>query len=411
MRLTTIVVAIVATALAFGSWFVGGKPVAQPSRVIETYSKNNGYFYRMKVDFEVKDTGEKLNFDYIAACNIRMTRWRDGGLSNDSTFSPRVMLKATAGGQAVMIKTLRLCSGMTSENDDVPPDVLPMAIWFDSVDDLSNGLGYVSEAAYESPIAKLRFRGARVEHATREDWEAWRKQAASEYVQLGALPGPWGYDYPDNINVNNPDIGKYVSACRGYIRLKLPDIMRPRLRMQWPTNRPRFWSLPNEQGSIVGDIISDSGVRSASGKMPWRNQFGKPGDFSAGEMPIRSGLRIGRFHKPQRWPAENYPFLWPPLVSASPIAVISPSPQTETYVQKLEFRDGAMNGFAACQNRADASSTSIEREDPRWRNKRHIFMVDNDILRERVSGSVFQLQPTFVMERDEFVFSWFSVGL
>src|SRR6267154_4786615 len=71
------------------------------TRVEQTYSKDAGYFYRFRASLEVKETGEQLDFDYVVACNIRLTRWRDGGLSDDTTFSPRLMVKATAAGQAV----------------------------------------------------------------------------------------------------------------------------------------------------------------------------------------------------------------------------------------------------------------------------------------------------------------------
>jgi len=156
---------IVASAALCGVYY--RPPIA--SAQVQTYTKDQGYFYRLRAGFEVKATGEQLDFDYVVACNIRLTRWRDGGLSDDSTHSPRAMVMATNGGQAVMLRTLEACHGLTSEHDDVPPDVLPLAIWFDDFTDLSAGLGYVSEAAYENPLGKLKFRGARVDSATRAD--------------------------------------------------------------------------------------------------------------------------------------------------------------------------------------------------------------------------------------------------
>lgn len=166
-------------ALFLASMWIGPTHVAQAQ---QQYSKDKGYFYRFRAGFEVKGTGELLNFDYVVACNIRVTRWRDGGLSNDTTFSPRIMAKATTGGQAVLLRTLDACHGLTSGNEDVPKDVLPLAVWFADVSNLSTGLGYVSEAAYENPLGKLRFHGARIDHATAADWEAWRQKSADEYI-------------------------------------------------------------------------------------------------------------------------------------------------------------------------------------------------------------------------------------
>jgi hypothetical protein len=310
-----------------------------------------------------------------------------------------------------MLRTLDACHGLTSENGDVPPDILPMAIWFDSVEDLSNGLGYVSEDAYDNPLGKLRFHGARVDRATRAEWEAWRQQAAEDYVERGALSGPWGYDYPDNMNPNNPDIGRYVSTCQGYQRLKLPDLLRERMRSLWPSDQPRFWTVPNEDEGKIRNVISDPRPTSPPGEGRWANRFGNPSNSVSSGLPIRSGRYVeSPPHMATRWPAETYPFLWPPLVSAQPITTISPSSTIDVYVQKLEFREGALNGFAACQNRKDGSGLSLDVADPAWRSKRHVFMVDDQVVRDKYTR-VFMLQPAFVVERDESVFIRFTAGL
>jgi hypothetical protein len=403
--------AISAVALAFGVWAGATQHSSSQSRVEQTYSKDNGYFYRMTAKFTVKETGEAVDFDYVVACNIRLTRWRDGGLSNDSSFGPRMMVKATAGRQAVMLKTLRACHGLTSENGDVPPDVLPLAIWFDSVDDLSNGLGYVSEDGYDNPLGKLKFRGARIDPATGADWEAWRKKSADEYIQRGALPGPWGYDYPDDLNKDNSDIGKYVSECQGYSRRKLPDDMRAKLRELWPPERPGFWALPNADNNKISQLMSDPKQPSPPGGGPWNLRWGSISDIGTNGLPIRSGRRVQHFHVPSRWPTEAYPLLWPPMVSAVPLTTVSLSPSTEVYVQKLDFRDGALNGFAACQNRKDRSALFFGDVDPQWNAKRHVFMIDDYVVRERVEGTIYMLAPAFVLERDEYVFTRFSNGL
>src|SRR5215470_1915221 len=178
--------AVIAAFAALGAWTAGehlivrttpvqatywnSDEVARASRVEADYTSDEAYFYRFRAGFRVKETGEHIDFDYVVACShIRLIRWGDGELSDNSTFSPRLMVQATAGGQAVMVQTLKACSGLTSDNDDVPHDVLPIAVWFDSVDDLSIGIGYMSEDAYENPLAKLQFLGARVDRAARAE--------------------------------------------------------------------------------------------------------------------------------------------------------------------------------------------------------------------------------------------------
>lgn len=400
-----------AAILAIAAGFGLTRLMPGSSRAAQTYSKDAGSFYRLRAGFQIKGTGERVDFDYVVACNIRLTRWRDGGLSDDTTFSPRVMVKATERGHAVMLKTLNACGGLRSEGGDIPPDVLPVAIWFDSVDDLSNGLAYMSEAAYENSIAKLRFNSARVDAASRSDWEAWRKKSADGYADRGALPGPWGYDYPNNMDVSNPDIGKYVAACNGYRRIKLPEVIKAKLRLLWPGDRPRFWALASGQDDTIIELLNDWKIA----EPPGTSAFGTPGSGGGVEwsgVPVRSGRWAQRPpHVPNRWPTEIYPFLWPPMISANPIAAPPPTAPAEHYVQKLDFSDGALNGFAACHSRRDGIGLAIESVDPGWALKPHVFMVDGERVREGRGGQIRSLAPTFVLQRDEYIFMQFSTGL
>lgn len=376
------------------------------SQVAGADYRDNGYFYRMTAKFEVKETGEPINFDFVVACNIRVTRWRDGGLSDDSTYTPHTMVKATADGHAVMVSALRKCSGLTSENGDVPPDVLPLAVWFDSVDDLSHGLGYVSEDAYDNKLSKLRFHGARIEKATRTDWEAWRKRAAAEYVQRGALPGPWGREQPQD---RDPDVGQYAAICFGYMRAKLPEAIREKIRPLWPATRPHFWAPADRDDMKVDSFLRTDG---------WIDQFGNPTAESG--MPLRSGREVSQApHVAHQFPREAYPLIMPPLSSADPITVRRVVP-ADVHVQKLEFRHGALNGFAACQDHKDIVTVARDAVASAAQAKRHLFMVDSQVVRElplksettaTSPGDVLLLAPSVIFERDEYVFVRFDARL
>jgi hypothetical protein len=93
------------------------------------------------------------------------------------------------------------------------------------------------------------------------------------------------------------------------------------------------------------------------------------------------------------------------------MTVLMPTAPAAVYVQKLEFRDGALNGFAACHNRKDANGYAIREVDPGWARKLHVFMVDDQRLRDMNGGPIMMLAPAFILERDEYVFIRFSTGL
>jgi hypothetical protein len=386
------------------------KPMSQ------TYVKDNGYFYRFRAGFEVKATGERLDFDYVVACNIRLTRWRDGGLSNDTSHSPRAMYKATRDGQVVMLRTLEACHGLTSEYEDIPPDVLPLAIWFDDVADLSAGLGYVSEDAYDNPLGKMKFHGARVDRATRADWEAWRAKSAEEYVQRGVLPGPWGYDFP---NPPDPAIGPHVVQCDGYKRLKLPENMRPELRALWPDNRPRFWTLPKtDERKLIGGVIDDPNQPLPPGVGRWSRRFGSIFESRSEGLPIRSGRIVAnslnadgsrRRHIAESWPAEIYPFVWQPLTSIMPVAKAATAPGSN-FVLKLEYREGALNGFAACQNASKALEYNYKNQNGFPPPVHHVFEIDDLVVKPLVGKLPVLERPSYVAERDEAVFLYSSAA-
>jgi hypothetical protein len=404
--------AVFAALAALGAWIAGEHLIARTTPVqltATTYNRDEAYFYRFRAGFRVKETGEHIDFDYVVVCdNIRLTRWSDGTLTDISPFSPRLMVQATAGGQAVMVQTLKACSGLTSDNDDVPHDLLPIAVWFDSVDDLSIGIGYLSEDAYENPLAKLQFLGARVDRAARAEWEAWRQKAAADYVQRGALPGPWGRTSDSRFDL--PPRGDN-SRCNGYRRLKLPAGVRKNIRELWPSERPRFW-IPKTDDTKTLDLLSfDPTDPSARGSQSWIRRFGTLGEREKG-LPIRSGRQVGPApHLPVSWPTEIYPVSVPPVVSAHPLTRVPPSPAVESYANKLEFREGALNGFAMCQNIKDAFGRTVVDADAQWSTKRYVLSVDDVVVREWRNDLDGLLRYNFIFERDEYVFTRFEAPL
>ncbi|MGJ5029032.1 hypothetical protein ACQR1I_19495 [Bradyrhizobium sp. HKCCYLS2038] len=359
--------------------------LAQPDRPMsQSYSQEPGYFYRVQANFEVKATRELLQFDYIVACNVRLTRWRDSSLSDDTIYSPKSMVVATSSGEAVMLRSLNLCSGLTSDNGDVPHDVLPLAIWFDDVSDLSVGVGYLTEDAYASRLSKLAFRGARFERSDRSAWEAWRKKSAQEYIQRGALPGPWGYDFPNPA----PENDAYVQTCEAFQRIKIPSDLTVRFRELRPKDRPKFWAPT----SRTEENVIEGLVRMLSRSFA-------PGSPNSGQ-PLRSGRVVGATpHVASRWPTEVYPLLWPGLLSITPVKKTPYDDREDRFVVNLDFRGGEMNGFAACQ---DVRKRYIARK--KRVVSENIFQIDGVSVKALSQTTPALDIPAYVIEGDEAVF-------
>lgn len=147
-------------------YFVGFKQKSTAQSV-----QNRELFFRLISKCQHGD--ETVDFDIIVGCGVRVTSYISGGSSYDSARAPVVYAKATRDGGAIWQLVPHACKGQTTENGQVPSDFLPGAIWFDSKDDFSLGIGYLTERAFNSPQSKLRFLGASIAEATRADCQLW----------------------------------------------------------------------------------------------------------------------------------------------------------------------------------------------------------------------------------------------
>ncbi|MEM7195912.1 MAG: hypothetical protein AAF402_13235, partial [Pseudomonadota bacterium] len=89
-----------------------------------------------------------------------------------SGMTPNVFAKRTRNNHAVLVVTPELCStAYRGLWDNVRKDFIPIAVRFENADELTFGLAYVSEDAYEGPKSHLEFVSAEVGPATHEEWE------------------------------------------------------------------------------------------------------------------------------------------------------------------------------------------------------------------------------------------------
>jgi len=188
------------------------------------------------------ETGEPFTVEFVQACGGRLTRTRHSGNIAHAIITPQYYFKATPDKKsAVRAYNMPECN-VRGMNDHLAmgEHFIPKLLWFPDINDMSFAWGYLTPRAYESPLAKLKPVNITMEKVTREDWLAWRDKAEREYEQIGALPGPWGYDPEVGRDGREAEVlalngGKrYAHNCSVMAKAKLPDDKMQDLLAIWP---------------------------------------------------------------------------------------------------------------------------------------------------------------------------------
>jgi hypothetical protein len=209
---------------------------------VKTAGQDRGYYYRFKASLAYK--GEPLDFDIVVGCNVKVTTYKDNDRTVEVGVAPMVYGLKMTDGRGVVIKPPEACQGETTENGKVPAALLPLVVTYENADQPWFGLAYASEDAYASPISELKFFGATISRATREEWQEWRKTEAPKnfitYELLG-INEMNRFDHPRWM----PGFRVMSSICAGFSWVKLPESVREAIRPYWPASRPRYW-YPSE---------------------------------------------------------------------------------------------------------------------------------------------------------------------
>jgi hypothetical protein len=234
---------IVVVGLAAVVWSVLAWRLAAEKAAFRQSAIEHVIYYRVKASFVVKDTQERIDFDYVAACAVVDTTYRDGDRSMDTLgVNPKSLIMPTRDGHAIQVSTPEACHGEVARGD-IPPDLFPFTVFYENVADMSFGWGYASQDAYDNPKARMSFEGASIDAATYADWKAWRAKAEGEFKPIGKIVSPWGYSDEDR------GASRIASFCNSYSRTPIPEAARALMRPEWEKQgRPEFWAF--EYGSI-----------------------------------------------------------------------------------------------------------------------------------------------------------------
>jgi len=362
-----------------------------------------GDFYRFTSTYIV-DGQEPLDFDIVVTCATAVTRYRGGSSSVLSRYMPNLVARRTQAGHAVMVAVPVMCAQQADdfERTNKPERLLPLAIWFDRWDYLDLGLGYWSEDAYENPKARLKFLGASLVRATREEWEAWRATQPENLVKREDVPGlgtsqeewkAWGAWHPGK---------RWIARqCHGVARFKLTEKQREVVRKFWPAHRPRYWIPPEQQSNAVLDAVHGSGVPfGRNNKVILRYQYGGRGGWNQ-LLANRSGYvgqRIGHY------PAEYYPFnneMGYPFLSKE-------LNERTYYYLDVDYEGGANKGFVSCYQRSGRYPKELAKHffpDGAWPGRwPRLYRLDGQLV-DQSGPSIWA--GLFVVENDEYVFKDF----
>jgi hypothetical protein len=218
--------------------------------------QDRGYYYRFKASYTYK--GEPLDFDIVVGCNVSVTTYKDNDRTVEVGIAPMVFGLKMKDGGGVLVQPPEACQGETTENGRVPKTLQPLVVTYESADAPWFGLAYVTEDAYASPISKLKFFGASISKATREEWLEWRRTEAPKNFVTYELLGINAKNKWEHIQWK-PGYRAMGSECTGFSWVKLPDPVREAIRPYWPASKPRYWYRNQEVESAFREAGNFNG--------------------------------------------------------------------------------------------------------------------------------------------------------
>lgn len=233
---------------------------------VKSAGNDRATYYRLKVNLAYN--GEPLDFDIVVGCNVRITTYKDNDRTVEIGVAPMAFGLKMKDGHGVVVRPPEACGGETTENSEVPKALLPLIVTYESAEAPWFGIAYASDEAYDSPLSELKFLGAKISKATREEWEEWRRtKAPTNFVTYELLginekihgrartggPGsePWGRYVPPSRAYGFPSWWARLFAHTG---LRANLIIGIRMKTQGVPSEPRATTIPVGKTYFSRDI-------------------------------------------------------------------------------------------------------------------------------------------------------------
>jgi hypothetical protein len=369
------------------------------AQLIDSVKTDRSTYYRLKVKLAYK--GEPQDFDIVVGCNVRQTFYKEGGNTYEAGLVPTVFGRRMSDGKGLVVRPPNACRGETTANRRVQPDLLPVVVVYDDADRLDDGVAYLSEDAYESPLAVLEFGGATIEAATRDDFERFRRTQANLVTREAYHSALSGAVVLKRLNLAAATHA-LAHICEGYERHQLDENMRNLVRPFWPESRPRYWATTYDaEGAVHRELIQN----------PARRTWTFNETAADLGLPTRTGGGLISAGRGDRFPHTYYPATsdyrldrWPEDKQRWASYVTSLGRVADMHV---DFRDGETRGFAYCYARA---LPGPELKDALSGKRSFARVGEEDVTAARAPEGPYAA-PLWIMERDEFVFHSFRIYL
>lgn len=379
----------------------------------QSVSTDTGTYFRLQVRVAYKD--EPVDFDIVVGCNVKRTGYRDGSSSVEVGMVPVVFGKRMPDNKGLVVRAPDACGGRYIKEGWIPPDLLPVMVVYDDADTLAFGTAYMSEDAYDSPLSELRFGWAEIKAATREEFEAFRKEQTNLVGRNAFHSARMGTKLlrSHGLELTVP----FGNTCYAYSRFRIPEELREQVRQAWPADRPRYWwpgytppfdlldkplqrdigGKPRRFAEWMGSSTAEGGIGRADGggriRAPVLAALATP---APSFFPLFSDIRAGEWPlKMEEWPAfmkRKAPFIG----------------------ERIDFRDGETRGLAYCYRPQPPDSTNLTSEErtnivKSQASAAAIRLLDSDKITN--SPTTMSWNLNLFVERDEFFFRKTSISL
>ncbi|QQO14351.1 hypothetical protein JJB99_34510 [Bradyrhizobium diazoefficiens] len=371
------------------------RPSFTKSVEVTNPGQDRAIYYRLKVNLAYN--GEPLDFDIVVGCRVRITTYKDNERTVEVGIAPMAYGLKMKDGHGVVVRPPEACRGETTENGKVPAALLPLVVTYENAEEPWFGLAYASEDAYASPMSELKFFGATISKATREEWVEWRRtQAPKNFVTYELL----GINEKNRWDKPRWKAGYRAmgSICVGLSRVKLPEPVSEAIRAYWPASKPDYWYPNGAAWDTFYSAADYHGGKVLFEGSPLRERFPVEAEFFPGLPRHKPGALI--FFK-ERVAGDVYPASSDLSMNRLDAAGLLPAEiRAKARKSYIDVNVGyKLKGFAFCDVVWNIDGLPSEINDPGNLNANRI---DGQQINEELNRVTGDFGHAF--ERDEYVF-------